>query len=48
MEIVDEDPTGNGIQLGRHLGECINVVVVSLRDVMQLDSSELVLQFAAS
>jgi hypothetical protein len=43
VEIADEDPIGNGIPLGRHLGECIGIIVVPLRDVMQLDSSMFVL-----
>jgi hypothetical protein len=46
MEIVDEDPAGNGIPLGRHLGECISVIVVLPQVVMQLDSLEPVIQFA--
>jgi hypothetical protein len=41
MEVVDEDPIGSGILLGRHLGKCISIVVVPPGNVMQLDSSEL-------
>jgi hypothetical protein len=44
VEIVDEDLIRSRIPLGRHLGECISVVVVPSRDVMQLDSLELILQ----
>jgi hypothetical protein len=45
VEIIDEDPAGNGIPLGHHLGECIGVIVVPSRDVMQLNSLEPILQF---
>jgi hypothetical protein len=46
VEVVDEDLTGGGILLGCRLGECISIIDVLSRDVMQLDSSKLVLQFA--
>jgi hypothetical protein len=46
VEVVDEDPTGGGIPLGCHLSECISIIIVLSRDMMQLDSSKLVLQFA--
>jgi hypothetical protein len=46
VKIIDENPAGNRVALGRHLGERINIVVVLLRDVMQLDSSKFVLQLA--
>jgi hypothetical protein len=45
-EVVDEDSTVGRIPLGCHLGECFGIIVVLPQDVMQLDSSELVLQFA--
>jgi hypothetical protein len=34
VEIVDEDPAGNGIPLGRYLGACISVIIVLPRDVI--------------
>jgi hypothetical protein len=46
VEVVDKDPTRGGIPLGCHLSECINIIVVLPRDMMQLDSLELVLLFA--
>jgi hypothetical protein len=46
VKIVDEDPVRNRVLLGRHLGECINVVVVLPWDMMQLNSSEFILQLA--
>jgi hypothetical protein len=44
VEVIYKDPVRSGIPLGHHLGERISVIIVPLGDVMQLDSSELVLQ----
>jgi hypothetical protein len=44
VEVIEEDPVGRVIPLGRHLAEHIGVVVVPPRDVTQLDSLELVIQ----
>jgi hypothetical protein len=46
MEVVDEDSTRGRFPLGCHLSECIIIIVVLPRDMMQLDSLELVLQSA--
>ena len=46
MEIVDEDPTRRWITPGGQFCEKISCIVVLLRDVMQLDLLEFVLDLA--
>jgi hypothetical protein len=45
VQVVDKHSIGDGIPLSCHLSEYISIIVALLRDVMKLNSSELVLQF---